>query len=77
MKNILLMLLFSKLGLLLLSLIFVLIFGITASITNYEWANIGLYISLIYPIGLAFLMIIYAWFINPIKQFYKNKKIKK
>lgn len=77
MKYLLLRLLFSKLGLLLLSLIFVFIFGIIASITNYEWATIGLYISLIYPVGLAFLMIIYAWIINPIKEFRKNYKLKK
>jgi len=74
MKYLLLRLIFSKLGLLLLSLIFVLIFGIISSITDYEWANIGLYVSLIYPVGFAFLMIIYAWIINPIKQLSKKSK---
>lgn len=77
MKNILLMLLFSTAGRILLSLFFAFVFAVIFAITGQYWASIAMYISLIYPFGFAFLMIIYAWIINPIKQFGKNKKTKK
>lgn len=56
----------TKMGWLGISLFFLILFSI---LTNwFDWAYTGCYISLIYPIGLALVEIVYAWIINPLRK---------
>lgn len=56
----------TKIGWLFISLIFTFIFG---CLTNwFDWAIYGVYISLVYPVLLGLIMIVYAWIINPLKR---------
>lgn len=56
----------TKLGWLGISLFFLVVFGV---LTNwFEWAYIGCYASLIYPVVLGIIMFIYAFFINPFRK---------
>jgi hypothetical protein len=61
----------TKIGWLVITILSTLIFGILSNF--YEWAVIPTFISLIYPVCLTLIMIVYAWIINPIKDL-KNKK---
>ena len=41
----------------------------------YEWAELGIYICLIYPVVLLIVLIIHAWILNPIRERKENKKL--
>ena len=64
----------TKLGLLLVTLLLALGFGLLS--TYYFWAEIAMYVSLIYPVALLLIMIAYAWVINPVREYKENKKLK-
>ena len=61
----------TKIGLLFFSLALFLIFGILANF--FSWCETAMYISLIFPVGLTIVQIIFAWIINPINKRKKNK----
>ena len=42
----------------------------------YDWAWIGIYASMAYPVILILVMITYGWIINPIKNYKLNKKLR-
>lgn len=72
-KHSLLQIFATKMGLLIVSFVLILIFGILGN--KYEWAATVMKICWLYPIGLALVMIVYAWVINPIRDYKaKNKK---
>jgi hypothetical protein len=55
----------TKIGWLFIFLFLSLVFGI---LSNWiDWCEYAMFISLIYPVGLSLVMIVYAWIINPIK----------
>ena len=55
----------TKIGWLAISAVLIVTFGILANF--YPWAETAVLISLIYPIVLTLIMLVYAWIINPIK----------
>lgn len=69
-KKTLLQIFGTKIGWLFISLFLTVIFGVLSNF--YDWAEIPMFISLIYPVGLSLVMIVYAWIINPINE-QKNK----
>lgn len=69
-KKTLLQIFGTKIGWLFVSLFLTVIFGVLSNF--YDWAEIPMFISLIYPVGLSLVMIVYAWIINPINE-QKNK----
>lgn len=73
-KHWLLQIFATKIGLLAVSVVLILVFGILGN--KYEWAATIMYLAWIYPIGLALVMMAYAWVINPIRD-YKERKKKK
>lgn len=64
----------TKIGWLAISVLSAITFGILGN--YYEWAAIAVYISFVYPVVLTLIMIVYAWFINPIREYKKNKAIR-
>jgi len=65
MTQILLQIFTTKIGWFLLCIAFSVIFSI---LSNYfYWAQIALIISLLYPVSLTILFIIYAFIINPLR----------
>jgi ABC-type uncharacterized transport system permease subunit len=64
----------TKIGWLGISLLGMITFGALSNV--YEWAEIGLYISLIWPVVFTLIAIAYAWVINPIREYKENKKFK-
>ena len=73
-KHWLLQIFATKIGLLAVSVVLILVFGILGN--KYERAATIMYLAWIYPIGLALVMMAYAWVINPIRD-YKERKKKK
>ena len=69
-KKTLLQIFGTKIGWLFVSLFLTVIFGVLSNF--YDWAEIPMFISLIYPVGLSLVMIVYAWIITQLM----NKKIK-
>lgn len=65
----------TKLGLLAVSVVLILVFGILGN--KYEWAATVMKICWLYPIGLALVMFAYAWVINPIRDYKARKQNKK
>jgi len=74
-KNLLLQIFATKIGWLLLTLGSTFLFGVLSN--WFDWAQLPMFISLVYPIGLTIVMIAYAWVINPIRDWKENKKLKK
>jgi hypothetical protein len=74
-KHWLLQIFATKIGLLAVSVFLILIFGILGN--KYEWAETAMKICWLYPIGLALVMIAYAWVINPIRDYKARKNNKK
>ena len=64
----------TKIGWLGLSLLGMVVFGLLSNI--YEWAEIGVFISLIWPVTFTLIAIAYAWVINPIRAYKETKKMK-
>ena len=64
----------TKIGWLAICGLMTIIFGLLANL--YDWAEIVMYISLVYPVVLTLIMIVYAWFINPIREYKANKKLR-
>lgn len=56
----------TKIGWLFICLFLTLVFGILSN--WFDWATYAMFISLIYPVGLSLVMLIYAWIINPFKR---------
>lgn len=71
-KNIFLQIFATKIGWLAISMFLFIFFGILAN--YHDWAIIAMKISLIYPLGLALVMMIYAWIVNPIRDYKESKK---
>lgn len=65
----------TKIGWLGISLLCMVVFGILSNF--YEWAETPTLISLIWPVVLTVIMTIFAFIINPIREYRKNKKNKK
>lgn len=62
----------TKIGWLIISLVGVVLFG---ALTNvYDWAVYPMFVFLAYPVTLGAIMMIYAYVINPIRNYRKNKK---
>lgn len=65
MKTILTQLFCTKLGWLAICVVLVVIFG---TLSNWiDWMKYLMFASLIYPVILGLIMILFAWVINPIK----------
>jgi uncharacterized protein YacL len=62
----------TKIGWLGISILFAVIFGVLAN--WYDWAETAMFIAWIYPAVLTLIMIVFAWIINPIREYKKNKK---
>lgn len=73
-KHWLLQIFATKLGWLIFTLFLSVVFGILAN--WYDWAEIAMFISWLYPVGLALVMMAYGWVINPIREYRENKKLK-
>lgn len=73
-RNWLVQLFGTKIGLLLVSVVLIVIFGFLGN--KYEWAGTVMKIIWLYPIGLFIYMAAYAWVINPLND-YKNRKNRK
>ena len=56
----------TKIGWLFICIAFSVIFGVLAN--WFDWAEYAMFISLIYPVGLSIVMLIYAWIINPLRR---------
>ena len=65
----------TKIGWLGLSFLTIIVFGALSNV--YSWAGDVAMIAGIYPIGLALVLIAYAWVINPITEYKEKKKNKK
>lgn len=65
----------TKIGWLALTLLSAVLFGVLSN--WFDWAQLPVFICLIYPFGLTIILIVYAWIINPIKDWKQNKKFKK
>ena len=75
-RQILVQIFCTKIGWLLISLLSAFIFGIIADRTDCEWCSYVMYASFVYPVILTLIMIVYAWFINPIRDWKENKKLR-
>jgi hypothetical protein len=64
----------TKIGWLFFCLLLTIIFGILAN--YYDWCEIAMFICFIYPVVLTLIMIVYAFVINPLRDYKENKKIK-
>jgi hypothetical protein len=64
----------TKIGWLAISLLSALTFGLLANI--YDWAYWPAILSWVYPVVLTLIMIVYAWIINPIRDYKETKKLK-
>ncbi len=65
----------TKIGWLGISLLSMVTFGILGNF--YDWAQTATLISLIYPVILTLIMIVYAFIINPINDLKERRKNKK
>jgi formate/nitrite transporter FocA (FNT family) len=65
----------TKIGLLAVSVVLIIVFGILGD--KYEWAETAMMFSWLYPIGLTLVMMVYAWIINPIRDYKERKQNKK
>lgn len=74
-KNILVQIFCTKIGWLLLTIVLAVVFGVIAQNTDYEWCAYAMYICFLYPVGLTIVMIVYAWIINPLRDYRENKKL--
>jgi Na+-translocating ferredoxin:NAD+ oxidoreductase RnfD subunit len=66
MKNFLTQIFCTKLGWVLISFLLALIFIILSD--RYDWASTCAYLSMIYPVFLTLKLIVYGWFINPMRE---------
>lgn len=64
----------TKVGWLGITLLCAIVFGLLSSVI--DWCEIAMYISFIYPVVLLLIMMVYAWIINPIREYKKNKSVK-
>jgi uncharacterized membrane protein len=64
----------TKIGWLVISALSAITFGILGN--YYEWAAIAMYISFVYPVVLFLIMMVYAWIINPIRDYKESKALK-
>lgn len=64
----------TKIGWLGISLLGMIVFGLLSNI--YEWAEIAMFISLIWPVTFTLIAIVYALIINPIRDYKETKKLK-
>ena len=64
----------TKIGWLAITLLLAIVFGILGN--YYDWAAIAMYICFLYPVGLTLVMIVYAWIINPLRDYKERKKFK-
>lgn len=60
----------TKIGWLFICLFLSLVFGILAN--WIDWCQTAMFVSLIYPIGLTIVMIVFAWIINPLRKHFDN-----
>ena len=72
MRKVLVQIFCTKVGWLGFSLLMAIIFGLLSNF--FDWCETAMYISFIYPVGLLLVMMAYAWVINPIREYKKNKK---
>ena len=56
----------TKIGWLFICLFLTVVFGVLAN--WIDWCEYAMFISLIYPVCLSIIMIVYAWIINPLKK---------
>lgn len=73
-KNILVQIFCTKIGWLIVCFLLALIFGLLSN--YYDWAEIVMYICMVYPFVLALVAIAYGWIINPIRDYKNDKKIR-
>jgi membrane protein YdbS with pleckstrin-like domain len=66
----------TKIGWLFLTLALAVVFGVIADRTDCNWCSIAMYICFIYPVVLTLIMLVYAWIINPLRDYRENKKLK-
>lgn len=66
-KQILVQLFTTKIGLVIVTMLSAFIFGVISNECNAFWAEVMMYLSLIYPLALLIVLLIYALIINPIK----------
>ncbi len=60
----------TKIGWVCICMVLSVIFGI---LTNwFDWAYIGVLVSMTYPVILTLIMLAYAWIINPLRKLFKN-----
>lgn len=56
----------TKIGWVFICAFFSVVFGI---LTNwFNWAYIGVLVSMVYPVILTLIMLVYAWIINPLRR---------
>lgn len=75
MKKILTQIFCTKIGWLVVCLLLAGLFLILSDYYDSAFFVIAMYVSLIYPVVLTLIMIIYAWIINPMRDRRENKKI--
>ncbi len=74
MKNILLQIFATKIGWLIICLLGAATFIVLSD--RIEWADTAIFICIAYPVILTLTAIVYAFIINPIKEYKQNKKSK-
>lgn len=75
-RQILVQIFCTKIGWLFLTLGLAVIFGVLADRLDCVWCSYVMYTCLIYPVVLTIIMIIYAWIINPLRDYRENKKLR-
>ncbi len=64
----------TKIGLFFVTILLAFGFGLLSN--YYDWAWLAMYISLIYPLALVIILIIYATIINPLRERKETKKLR-
>lgn len=76
MKKVLVQIFCTKIGWLGVTLLLAFIFGLIADRTDCDWCAYVMYACFAYPVGLTIVMIVYAWIINPLRDYRENKKLR-
>ncbi len=66
----------TKIGWLVLCLVLAFVFGCLATEYDFFWCQVAMYVSFAYPVILTVVMLIFAFFINPIREYRENKKLR-
>jgi hypothetical protein len=75
-KKILVQIFSTKIGLFVVSLLLAFLFGVLSNVYEIYWAEIAMYISLIYPVVLIIIAFIYGLIINPYREYQQYKKLR-